>query len=102
VASKSIIVTLTAKREGKLYVSKCLELGTASCGSSKEEAFNNIQEATLLYLNTLEELGICEETLATLGMSLVAGEPMQQSLSRVPKDTFARVAFLPLMDCVPA
>jgi predicted RNase H-like HicB family nuclease len=96
------MVTLTVKRDGKLYASKCIELGTASCGATKEEAFKNIQEATLLYLNTLEDLGICEETLDRLGVPVVAGEPVQQPLVRVPKDAFARIASLPVMDCVPA
>jgi len=102
VVSKSIMVTLTVKREGKLFVSKCLELRLASCGSTKDEAFKSIQEAALLYLNTLEEMSICEETLTRLGVQVVANEPVQQPLERIPRDTFVRIASFPLLDCVPA
>lgn len=37
-----------------LYVSKCLELGTESCGVTLEQALENIREATSLELDTFE------------------------------------------------
>ncbi len=44
--------TLTAvlHREGEYYVAECPEVGTASQGSSVEEAVENLREATLVYL----------------------------------------------------
>jgi predicted RNase H-like HicB family nuclease len=36
-------------REGKWYVSKCLELDIASQGETEEEALNNLREALELH-----------------------------------------------------
>ena len=48
-------------KEADGYVSKCPELGVASCGDSFEEAIDNLREAVELYLENAEELGIIEE-----------------------------------------
>jgi predicted RNase H-like HicB family nuclease len=50
-------LTLEVVREGRHYVSRCRELGTASSGESFDEALENIKDATLEYLNAIEELG---------------------------------------------
>lgn len=50
-------LTLEVSKEGKAFVSRCLELGTASCGDTFEEALANVKEATVEYLNTIERLG---------------------------------------------
>lgn len=44
--------TLTAviHKEGDLYVAECPEVGTASQGTTIEEAVANLKEATELYL----------------------------------------------------
>lgn len=39
------------------YESVCDELDVSSCGNTLDEALNNVVDATLLYLNTLEDLG---------------------------------------------
>lgn len=36
-------------REGKYYVSQCLNIDIASCGDSIEEALNNLKDAVELY-----------------------------------------------------
>ncbi len=61
---KFILLACTAHREGEYYVARCKELGTSSFGDTPEEAFRNLDEATLLFLNTLEDLGECEKLLA--------------------------------------
>jgi predicted RNase H-like HicB family nuclease len=48
------------------YVSKCPELGVASCGQSFEEASDNLREAVELYLVNAKELGIIEEISESL------------------------------------
>jgi len=40
------------------YVSKCPELGVASCGDTPEEALDNLKEAVELYIDNAIELGI--------------------------------------------
>lgn len=42
--------TAVLHREDNLYVAECPEVGTASQGSSVEEAVANLKEATELYL----------------------------------------------------
>jgi predicted RNase H-like HicB family nuclease len=45
-------------RESDGYVSKCPELGVASCGDTLEEAVSNLKEAVDLYLENAEALGL--------------------------------------------
>ena len=40
-----IVLTTLVEPEGDKYVSWCEELGTASCGDTVEEAFENVLEA---------------------------------------------------------
>jgi predicted RNase H-like HicB family nuclease len=40
---------VTVWREGKWYVSQCLEIDVASQGESEEEALSNLKEALELY-----------------------------------------------------
>ncbi len=42
--------TAVIHKENDLYVAQCPEIGTASQGETIEEAVNNLQEATELYL----------------------------------------------------
>jgi len=53
-------------KEAEGYVSKCPELGVASCGDSFEEAAYNLREAVELYLENAKELGIIEEISESL------------------------------------
>ena len=52
--------------EGKLVVSKCPELGVASCGENVEEAMTNLREAVELYLENARRLGLLEPSLQQL------------------------------------
>ena len=54
-----IILTLAFKQEGRRWVARCEELGTATFGRSLTEAEKRIKEAVLLHLNTLEDVGEC-------------------------------------------
>ena len=47
--------------EGEAVVSKCAELGVASCDDSVEEGMANLREAVELYLENAQELGLLEE-----------------------------------------
>jgi predicted RNase H-like HicB family nuclease len=55
-------------KESDGYVSKCPELGVASCGDTFEEAVFNLKEAVDLYLENARDLGLMgdiEESLTT-------------------------------------
>lgn len=60
---RHIMAALAASPEEDARVAKSQDLGTASEGDTPEEALHNIHQATLLYLNTLEEFGEPERTL---------------------------------------
>ncbi len=90
-----IQVTFTIHKEGRYYVSKCEELGTASFGETEQEALDNIQDATVLYLNTLEELGECEATLRRRGVSLHSGRSASRMMA-CPPDTSVYASTIPL------
>jgi predicted RNase H-like HicB family nuclease len=53
--------TAVVWKEGKSYVSKCPELGVASCGDTFEEATNNLKEAVELYIENARELNLLED-----------------------------------------
>ena len=55
--SEYIVLTFKVWPEDDQFVSRCDELGTASCGDTVDEAIENLREAVLLYVETLEELG---------------------------------------------
>jgi predicted RNase H-like HicB family nuclease len=50
--------TAVVWKETEGYVSKCPELGVASCGDSFEDAVFNLREAVELYLENAKELNI--------------------------------------------
>ena len=48
-------------KESEGYVSKCPELGVASCGDTFDDAVKNLREAVELYLENAKDLGIIED-----------------------------------------
>ncbi|MBF0555085.1 MAG: type II toxin-antitoxin system HicB family antitoxin [Nitrospirae bacterium] len=54
--------TVVVWKEQDGYVSKCPELGVASCGDTISEAVRNPREAAELYLGNAETLGLTEDT----------------------------------------
>ena len=72
---KYIIITLKVSHEGEHYESECLELGTASFGSTEEEAISNVLDATEVYLNTLEDLGECDHVLKEKSIQIHTDTP---------------------------
>ncbi len=47
--------------EGQSVVSKCPELGVASCGDTMEEAMANLRDAVELYLENARKLGLIRD-----------------------------------------
>jgi predicted RNase H-like HicB family nuclease len=80
---KYIIVTLVVQPEGEYYVSKCLELGTASFGRDQTEALEKLADATEVYLNTLEDLGECDRVLRQKGVRIYSYEPANVEIRRI-------------------
>jgi predicted RNase H-like HicB family nuclease len=59
-------LTATVWQEGEQYVSRCPELGVASCGDTPDEALDALREAVELYLENAKELGLLPELETTL------------------------------------
>ena len=71
--------TAVVWKETEGYVSKCPELGVASCGDSLESAIENLKEAVHLYLENALELGTMED----IQESLVARDKFTARLEAV-------------------
>ena len=59
-------LTATVWQEGEQYVSRCPELGVASCGDTPDQALEALQEAVELYLENAKELDLLPDLEATL------------------------------------
>ena len=69
-AGTQLEFTLEVKVDEGQYIAKCVELGTASCGDSKEEALDNLREAIDLHLETLDSVGELKRYLRRRGILL--------------------------------
>ena len=63
---KQFEYTAVVWKEAQGYVSKCPELGVASCGDTFDEAIRNLREAVDLYLDNAKELGILSDIKESL------------------------------------
>jgi len=88
-----VVLTLIAHKEGSQYVSECSGLGTTSCGDTIDEAFQNIREATLLYLNAIEAAGERERIFRQKGIQVYLG-PRHEAEYQVRVNTADTVGFL--------
>jgi predicted RNase H-like HicB family nuclease len=68
--------SVVIRQENRQYSSWCPELDIASCGSTIEEASQNLHDAIKCYLQTCSELGELPRMLQERGLKLVkADEP---------------------------
>jgi predicted RNase H-like HicB family nuclease len=65
-----ILLTVRIAQEGDQWAAECVELGTAACGDSIEEARAAMADLIALHLNALEEVGTCERFLRTHGIAV--------------------------------
>jgi len=70
-----VVFTFRIRKEGDQYVSECVELGTTSCGDRIDEALANIEEATLQYLNAIEERGERDRIFRRKNIRIILGSP---------------------------
>ena len=59
-------LTAVVWKEESGYVSKCPELGVASCGDSVNEARINLKEAIELFLENAKILGIMDDVIDSI------------------------------------
>jgi len=58
---KSFDLTAVVWKEDGGYVSKCSELGVASCGDTVQEARSNLKEAVELFLENAKAIGLMDD-----------------------------------------
>lgn len=72
-----VLLAFRVFEEDGQYVSECVELGVASCGDTIDEAFKNIREASMLYIDTLEQEGERERLFKERGIVIHPGQPSE-------------------------
>lgn len=63
---KRYILTAALWEEGGVYVSKCPEIGVASCGDTPDRALAHLREAAELYLENAKVLGLTEDMVPAI------------------------------------
>lgn len=94
-----IIVTFKFRKEGKKWTAYCEELGTATFGNTLEEAKENIHEAVLLHLNTLEDVGERERFFHEHNIALYPNRPKKGEIKVTgpfDSETFATPYIYPI------
>jgi predicted RNase H-like HicB family nuclease len=61
--------TIRVFKEGRTFVAHALELDVASCGTTKERALANLNEAVRLFLEEAEKMGTLQQILEEAGYS---------------------------------
>ena len=77
-----VILTLTFRKEGRLWLGQCLELGTATDGRSLDQVHDELSELVTLHLDTLEDVGERERFFTEHGIKFYTEElpPRQLTL----------------------
>ena len=92
-----ITLTLEAFPEGRAFVSRCRELGVASCGDTLGEAIEAVKDATITYLSALDELGERARVFAEKGIKVSRNKPREVHVeSDLPPNSFAGTVVLPV------
>ena len=91
-----VVLTSIVEPEGDMFVSTCVELGTASCGDTIQEAFENLDEAIAVHLDALEEVGETERVFEERGIEILRA-PIEESVPRpVPIDKVVKISQHPV------
>jgi predicted RNase H-like HicB family nuclease len=70
-----IILTRMITKEEKMFFARCPELDVGSQGETVEEADNNLRDAIVLYLNTIEELSTRKDVFKKRNIKIYAYKP---------------------------
>ena len=95
-------VRLTCKyhKEARKWVAVCDELGTSTFGRTLDEAERKLDEAILMHLNTLEDVGERERFFRENNISLYRTRPRGVFQVNVPSnsDYFVRSCIQPIRE----
>jgi predicted RNase H-like HicB family nuclease len=85
-AESYIIVTFIFKKEDEVWTAECKELGTATFGDTLDEAQDDLIEAVVTHLNTLEDVGECERFLKERHVAIHPKRPEKMHVDDLPFD----------------
>lgn len=71
----NLTITVHEDKETGEYVVRCVELGISTMVTDVDQALPMIAEATMMYLNTLEEAGERARVFEERGIQTVPGRP---------------------------
>ena len=95
-----IFLTIQFEKEGRKWVATCLELGTSTFGYTLKDAKTRINEAIILHLNTLEEVGERQRFFRENGIKLYKVKPEKKKIPKVaipPSDNiYTQLSQIPL------
>ncbi|MFW6132998.1 MAG: type II toxin-antitoxin system HicB family antitoxin [Planctomycetota bacterium] len=77
-----IELSVRIAKEGDQWEARCPELGTAACGDTLDEAAAAIRDMVALHLNSLTQMGICEDFLKKHGITFHRGAPPRRARRR--------------------
>lgn len=96
-----VVLTFKFHKEGRRWTAYCGELGTATFGRSLSEAQERIEEAVLLHLNTLEDVGERKRFFKENGLTILTHKPKVKEIkvtAPIDRQTFVH----PHIQLVPA
>jgi predicted RNase H-like HicB family nuclease len=93
-----VTLTVEAFPEGKRYVSRCRELGVTSCGDNVADAFENLKDSLITYLNAIEQLGDRPRIFAEKGIEIRKTKPRTISVGStdLPPNSYTSSVILPI------
>ncbi len=100
-SKKFIVLTMEYRKEGDLWTGVCIELGTAADGKTFDEVTEVLREMVFIHLNTLEDVGECEQFLREQGVVIRHKEPRRPTPIPATYDPnhFFNRQLIPLGNC---
>lgn len=92
-------LTDVISEEDGQYAAHCVELGTATCGDTFEEALDDLKDVVALDLNTLENIGERARFFRERNIRMKTYRKPKRTLAvkrRVPRDAWATTQMAPL------
>lgn len=98
-----IILTHKFRKVGRRWTAYCEELGTATFGRSLNEAEKRLDEAVMLHLNTLEDVGERARFFRDHDIKYYDTKPKKDTQINVPLDenVFVRSHIQPIKELAP-
>ena len=98
-----VILTCKFHKEDRNWVGFCDELGTSDFGRTLDEAKKRLQEAIVLHLNTLEDVGERKRFFEENGIEIYKYRPKTQTVNvETNSDTFVTSCIETVGELAPA